>query len=98
MKLRVGQRAQLELLDAADYLCAEGGKELGARFEAEIMRAYRLISEFPQIGKKQKNGLRLLSCPDFSYSIVYSIGREHINIVGVVHQRRHPDVWRYRNN
>jgi plasmid stabilization system protein ParE len=95
MRLEFHPEAELELIEAAVFynLQVPG---LGTRFEAEVIRATRLLLEQPQIGRPADPNLREFSLRRFPFTLIYSATEETLRIEAVAHQRRLPGYWRAR--
>ena len=71
---------------------------LGVDFLAEVDRAVNAIRESPTIWPfyDQYNDIRRYLIHRFPYRMIYRIRGEMIQIIAVMHLRRHPDYWRGR--
>jgi hypothetical protein len=65
------EAAEEELLHEIGYLELRA-KGLGQRFFAEVQRAEKIISQFPESAEEIRPGIRKRVLRTFRYSIVYS--------------------------
>lgn len=86
------EAAEEELLHEIGYLELRA-TGLGRRFLAEIQRAERAISQFPQSAQEIRSGLRKRALQKFRYSLIYSIDKEGLLILAVAHHSRRPNYW-----
>lgn len=77
---------------------ATRGQHLATDFIAEIDRALRLIESYPQLGRGVVAEYRRFPLSRFPYFVYYRIDapKRVIEVVAVTHQRRRPNIWRYR--
>jgi len=38
--------------------------------------------------------IRALAVIGFSYNIYYFVQKEQVNIIGIIHHKRHPEIWK----
>ena len=67
-----------------------------ASFEKEIDRAFRRISERPELYPIVESTVRRALVRKFPLSVFYRILPEWIEVIAVVHQSRDPRTWRRR--
>lgn len=93
------EAAETELLNEIGYLELRA-KGLGRRFYAEVLRAERLIAQFPESAEEIRPGIRKRMLRKFRYSLIYSREKDSILILAVAHHSRRPEYWagRVRNN
>ena len=72
------------------------GRVLGDRFATEVRFAIRRIQETPERWRVLEQEVRRCLVRVFPYSVLYSIQRDFILIVAVMHGKRQPGYWRYR--
>jgi len=94
-KLVTRPQAQLDVEDAAAWY--ERQKPgLGLSFLDELdyvlVRIASAPSQFPRIHPAIRRGL----LKRFPYSVYFMASEEQVEIIAVLHQRRHPDTWRSR--
>ena len=94
-KLVIRLQAQLDVEDAAIwYENRRAG--LGLRFLEDLDYVVRRVAasplQFPEIQPGARRGL----LKRFPYSVYFSVSSEQVEIIGVLHQHRHPDTWRNR--
>ncbi len=90
--VRYHEAAEEELLHEIGYLelRADG---LGRRFLAEVRRAEKLISQFPDSAEEIRQGVRRRLLRKFRYSLIYSIEKDGLLILAVAHHSRRPSYW-----
>jgi len=81
-----------ELRDAAGYL-SQQFEGLGEKFWDDVRVAAKRIAEFPNAWSIERGDVRKCLLLRFPYKLLYSIESDHIVIVAVAHQHRHPDYW-----
>lgn len=87
--------AAAEFEAAVRYYRARG-RVLGDRFAAEVRVAIRRILATPERWRVLEEDVRRCRVLVFPYSLLYTIERDAILIVAVMHTRRQPGYWRYR--
>ena len=93
------EAAEVELLNEIGYLELRA-KGLGRRFYAEVLRAERLISQFPESAAEIKTDIRKRLLRKFRYSLIYSRDKDSLLILALAHHSRRPEYWvgRVRND
>ncbi|MBU0621610.1 MAG: type II toxin-antitoxin system RelE/ParE family toxin [Gammaproteobacteria bacterium] len=66
---------------------------LGLEFAVEVQAAVAFAFSHPEAGAPVADGFRRVIVRRFPYSVVYRAKGEHIYIIAVAHQRRHPNYW-----
>jgi toxin ParE1/3/4 len=76
----------------------ERAKDLGTEFLVEVDRAIETVRESPVIWplRDEGRGIRRYLVHRFPYGVVYRVSDQVIQIIAVMHLRRHPDYWRGR--
>jgi toxin ParE1/3/4 len=74
---------------------------LGREFFTQVEEAFRLIQEFPGIGKPapevpKASGVRKIAVKAFPYWVVYQELPSLLYVVAIAHSRRKPGYWRHR--
>lgn len=92
MRAVFSELARRELDDATIFLEVQNFG-LGRRFRTEILSAVRRIQSFPQAWPIERPDIRKCVIRRFPYKILYSIEADHIFIIAIAHQHRHPDYW-----
>jgi plasmid stabilization system protein ParE len=90
--VRYHEAAEEELLNEIGYLELRG-KGLGRRFFAEVQRAEKFISQFPESAEEIRPGIRKRVLRKFHYSLIYSIEKDGLLILAVAHHSRRPGYW-----
>ena len=87
--------AQLEYSEAAGFY--EGRSPgLGAAFTVDVEETIARILESPERWRIIERDVRRCLTRTFPYGILYTIERDSILIIAVMHLRRQPDYWRNR--
>ncbi len=88
--------AEAEFQSAVDYYegCEAG---LGYDFSLEIFTGIQNIVSYPAAWPVLENEIRRCLVNRFPYGIVYTIERDNILILAVMHLRQHPDSWKDRD-
>jgi toxin ParE1/3/4 len=87
--------ARLEYVAAAKYY-EERRSGLGARFSIEIEAAIQRVMEAPSRWPVLKEDVRRCLTHTFPYAIIYTIERDAVLILAVMHCSREPGYWRNR--
>jgi len=76
----------------------ERAEALGTEFLVEADRAIEAVRESPLIWpfSDEKRGIRRYLIHRFPYGVVYRVSNQTIQIIAMMHLRRHPDYWRGR--
>lgn len=90
--LRYHEAAEDELLNEIGYLELQANG-LGRRLFAEVRRAERLISQFPESAPEIRASIRKHLLQKFRYSLIYSRENNGVLILAVAHQSRRPGYW-----
>jgi toxin ParE1/3/4 len=69
---------------------------LGAEFDEELDRTFRLIVAMPAAGLVVHRTLRRALVRRFPFAVYYVLGADLIEVRGVLHSSRHPRTWRRR--
>lgn len=88
--------AALQDLDQAVtyYEAEEPG--LGFNFEEEVFGCIDRICRNPEAWTSISPRTRRCIVHRFPYGVIYSVGREGVTVIAVMHLKRHPDSWRNR--
>ena len=93
MKYRLLRPALRELQEAAKFY-ENRAPGLGFEFQIEIRATIRRILGNPRGWASLDREIRRCRTRRFPYAIIYTVDREDILIISVMHLRRHPDSWR----
>lgn len=96
MKITLNAKAELELIEGAQYYAREANAELAYAFISEFDRSAKLLVEHPRMGAIWRGSIRRLPLRRFPYSIIYYVRDSDIRILAVAHQRRRPGFWKGR--
>jgi len=95
-KLAIRLQAQLDAEDAASwYESRRPG--LGLQFLEELDYVLTRVPAAPFQFPKIHSGVRRALLHRFPYSVYFLAGDEEVEVIAVLHQRRHPDSWRSRS-
>jgi len=86
--------AEREVDAAADWYEQEAG--LGARFVTSVQETLDRIEQMPELHPVIYKQVRRGRVTPFPYNILYRILLDRIEVIAVVHSRRHPSVWKDR--
>lgn len=89
----VYKAAQRDSREVQAYLLGESPKTV-ERFAAAVATALRTVGESPLRWPLVEPDIRRYLLPDLPYQIFYRISGKTAFILRIVHQRRHPDIWR----
>lgn len=95
MNIRLLEPAQVELDEAIAWY-ADQAPGLGDAFLLEVLKALRLIEQFPQAWHPLSRHTRRCRLSRFPYSVIYSLDGDDLLVVAVAHQHRKPGYWRDR--
>jgi toxin ParE1/3/4 len=95
LKIIVRPAAEEDLDEAAAwYEKQQGG--LGKEFLASVDEAFAKLQDWPDFGIPVHKELRRANLRRFPYGVFYLVEAQRIVIVGVLHGRRSPRVWKLR--
>ena len=69
---------------------------LGEEFIKEFRAVLKRISIHPKAWQLVQNNVRKCIMNKFPYNVIYSIEKDHLIILAISHQHRHPDNWKNR--
>ena len=92
MPIRLLEPAQQELDDAIAWY-ANQSPGLDEAFLLEVLKTFKLISQFPQAWHPLGQQVRRCRLNRFPYSVIYNHGDEGLLVVAIAHQHRKPDYW-----
>ena len=69
---------------------------LGYEFLAEVHAALRAIAENPLHHQVLYKNVRRILTRKFPYKVFFFIGGDRVEVIGVVHAKRHSRVWKRR--
>jgi plasmid stabilization system protein ParE len=69
---------------------------LGAAFLHALDVAVSAVESRPEMYRVLHRNTRRVLLPKFSYGLYYRVMEESVLVVGCVHAKRHPRVWRSR--
>jgi len=92
MKITFLKTAQYELDETIEYYDHES-PGLGGAFLAQVLKALKMIDEFPEAWHPCSKRTRRCQTHRFPYGIVYQIRDQEILIVAVANLHREPEYW-----
>lgn len=95
LRIRVTPEAQADLTEGRDwYDTISPG--LGADFLEEVEAALRSAADWPNAAPVVAGTMRRSLVARFPYGVYYAVEGEDLVLLGCVHVRRHPRVWKSR--
>lgn len=85
-----------EAADARDWY-DEQRPGLGDRFVDAVEATIDRIAELPLAFPQADGATRRAQVRGFPYSIFFQVRSDHILIIAIMHNSRHPDRWRSRS-
>lgn len=92
MELIFAELARAEMAEAKRYYERQQ-RGLGVTFQHEAAVSARRIVEQPLAWQVEIDPVRRFVFNRFPYKVLYVIRGEHIVVLAVAHQHRHPDYW-----
>ncbi len=87
--------ARAEYLHATSYY-EKRQTGLGARFTIEIENTIQRITEAPTRWQKLEGEIRRCLAHTFPYGVLYSIEKDHVLVLAIMHHSRKPGYWHTR--
>jgi plasmid stabilization system protein ParE len=69
---------------------------LGVELVSEVRNALTRIGDQPEAYPELRTGVRRAQVRRFSYGIFYRVRANHVEVIGIFHDRRSPRVWQRR--
>jgi plasmid stabilization system protein ParE len=95
MKLRFHPEAALELEEAIFYY-EHRQIGLGKQLNQEIKSTVQLIKAHPKAWSIIGNNIRRTLVRRFPYGVLYSVEKDEIHILAIMHLNREPNYWKDR--
>ena len=95
LPFRLHPEADAEAIDAAEYIKEDAPRE-AERFKQAVGKALDWACSQPLIFRCFEDDFRKLKVGKFSYSLVFRIRRDEIQILAVAHMSRKPGYWKER--
>ncbi len=95
MRVRLHPEAIVEARAARRWY-AERDEQVGAAFMDELDRAVELVARLPRTWPPFEAGTRRFLFKRFPYYLIYRERDGMVEVVAVMHARRHPGYWRHR--
>lgn len=93
MKVEFLSVAQKEF-DLAVNFYNEESAGLGYRFAIEVKDALDRIRKYPEAWHPLSENTRRCRVAHFPYAVIYTITKEMILVLAIMHLKRHPDSWK----
>jgi hypothetical protein len=84
-----------ELIEAAAFYETRV-RGLGAQFLETYDAGIDTIINSPVVWPELEDGIRRYLLKRFPYGILYCIVGDELQVLAVMHLKRHPDYWKYR--
>ena len=95
MKLVLSSEVKNDLAEAERYYEAIS-ENLALDFRAEAAATVRSILHRKGGDHTGPHGFPCRRCPRFPYVVYYEIQNETLRVLGIIHERRHPDYLKLR--
>jgi toxin ParE1/3/4 len=97
LKIDVHPAVYSELEDSRSWY-EERAKNLGNEFLCEVDRVLSTVQQAPTMWPwhDEQRGIRRFLIHRFPYAVIYRPTSSAIQIIAVMHLRRHPDYWKSR--
>jgi toxin ParE1/3/4 len=95
VRLDFHPEALLEFEEAVEFY-NERGRDLGRRFAREVRVTIGKIETTPERWRMIESDVRRCLVRVFPYAVLYTVERDFILILAVMHTRRQPGYWRRR--
>ena len=95
MKYAFHPEAEVELVDAIDYY-EDREPGLGYDFAIEVHSTLENILSFPKAWPILDEHIRRCQTRRFPYGIIYTIDKDVILVLAIMHLHRHPEYWKDR--
>jgi plasmid stabilization system protein ParE len=94
-RLEFRPEASADIAEAFSWYEAQRPR-LGAEFEEETDRTLGYVQDMPMAGRLVHRTLRRALVRRFPFAIYYVVTADLIEVRAVLHNRRHPRMWRRR--
>lgn len=94
-RLSIRPEAEADMSEAYDWY-EERHPGLGHEFLAEVHVALRAIMENPLHHQVLYRNVRRILTRRFPFKVFFHVEAEQVEVIGVVHAKRHPRVWQKR--
>ena len=94
-RLHLRDEADLDVVDAVAWYERQRsglGAELLMELDVVMHHVIQAPLQFPEI----KDGVRRALLQRFPYSVYFTVADETVDVVAILHHRRHPRVWEQR--
>lgn len=93
--VRLHPEARAELRAAVAFY-RQQAPGLGAELVAEARVVFDRLAAMPGSGSPAESDIRRAMLARFPFTIVYYELEDEVEVVAVMHQRRHPGYWKHR--
>ena len=85
--------ARKDLQEAKEWYYNKGGASLAEDFKAAINKEIDYVGQFPEHYQKRYKNVRQALVTRFPYSILYTLEKQTIIVIGIFHtSRRHDNI------
>lgn len=95
LELQLHPEVEAEIEDWLTIL-AEHSDRVPMRFLAEVRAAFQRIREHPTHAHFIYRNYRRLNLSRFSQAIIYREHGDTVYVIAMMHEKRHPNYWKYR--
>ena len=95
MNYRLSDAAVDDLQAAVDHY-GSISRGLAISLIEDVARCLKLISNNPYVGRTIGERFRRIPLNHYPFFLIYQVESEHVFVVSVYHQKRHPEYWRDR--
>jgi plasmid stabilization system protein ParE len=95
LPIRTQPQADADILEARVWYDAQRAG-LGSAFFEAVSLTVRGVAEMPQAFPRIDGETRRARVRGFQYAVYFEVRDDHILVVAIVHNSRHPDRWRGR--
>lgn len=92
MTIEFLEPAYIEYREAIDFynLQSEG---LGSKFAVEIDKTISIIKNYPEGYSEYTKHTRKAVLSIFPYNVIYTVHKDHLQVIAISHQHRKPNYW-----
>ncbi len=95
MKIEFLEVAEQELYDIVEYYNQQS-EGLGFEFALELQKTIDRIIQYPDAWPKLSNRTRRCRCNRFPFGVIYTVRKDLVLIVAIMHLMRKPGYWKNR--
>lgn len=95
LRIRLSPEAETDVAEIYQWY-EQARTGLGDRFVQAVDTALRQVADYPQMGRPLHRGIRRVLLQRFPYGVSYVFDHTELFVLGCLHLRRNPGVWRSR--